>query len=189
MSFLTKVNIILIVKHHYGTFRSMRTERPSVGDWTVQVALPALAGVAIVCLLDITISQDLASIIITSLSIFAALLLNLLLLIYTVVRQRPTEPPDGVTELSDADRRRHRLRVRFLKEIYANISYGILLSVVIILVLVGLSVVNPDGASVAVAVRILSTVAWFGTIQFLAVLLMVLKRVYSLLHTEAQSQA
>lgn len=120
--------------------------------------------------LGITITDSAANILITSMSIFAGLLFNLLLLVYDVMSRGPRPLPP----VSEEERELAAIRRRFLSEIFSNISFAIFASVVVVLLLLGGVVVS------GTAVRWFSGVVYFCTAMFLMTLLMVLQRVQSL---------
>lgn len=161
-----KFSIGQIVGHHYKTFYNFRTKKVSILDYAVQVGAPLIAAIAINYILCLKINSSLVNIIITSLSIFAGLLLNLLVLIYGISQDH-----------KDADSHKKQL----FSELNTNVSYGILVSVVLILLLIVLSIIldiTGPATWLEIATGIIRTTVWFLLLQFIFTMLMILKRVY-----------
>ena len=112
------------------------------------------------------------AIVATSLSIFAALLFNLLLLIYDVTGR--SAGSIGGT---------NRLRQDVLSEVFSNISFAILVAMVAIISVLILLMV--DGSPPAE--RALSAITYYLVTLFLLTLLMLLKRVHTLLQHETKA--
>jgi hypothetical protein len=114
------------------------------------------------------ISQNLVNLLVTSYSVFAALLFNLLVLLYTVVeRYNRKVTQERIPEAAD-----------LLREVYANVSFGILLCIVAV---VGLIVSFIDVGTFRCVV---DGVNWFIGICFLLTLFMILRRIHALLSLE-----
>jgi len=107
------------------------------------------------------------SILITSLSIFAALLFNLLLLTHSIVAQGEGEG--------------NKRRLELLEEIYSHISYTILVSVVTIAILISFSAI-PYKCGIPGA--IFSLLVYFLVLNFLSTLMLILNRVHIMLNSE-----
>lgn len=117
--------------------------------------------------------QDINTII-TIFSIFAGLLFNLLILILDMVRKTKEMAKD------ENDANRYNIRKVLLKETYANISFCIVLS----LVLLCLSFIFVVGVSNLLIKFSISVLVYYFIITFILTLFMVLKRIYSLLSHE-----
>ena len=186
-----KINVIKIVKDHISTFKDYRTNKYKIGDFILFFGIPLLIA-GIFSYFNISLTHNLISLLITSLSIFAALLFNLLLLIYDVVQKTKNESA---------------LKIRFLKEVYSNISFCILIAIlaVIILILIScydelyvrndnmyyychvlLSIFNGinDINNTLFIYRIFNFIAYYLIILFLLTLFMILKRIHILLYKE-----
>jgi hypothetical protein len=114
----------------------------------------------------IRLSSESVVLLITALSIFAALLLNLLLMVHGLVRRYRD---DG----------RFQEARRLLRELYANLAYGVLVCIVGIVPLVAFGF----GFGCTVNTIICGAV-FFLVCNFLLTLLMILKRVHVLLSNE-----
>jgi hypothetical protein len=99
---------------HLQTFKGYQNRRFIVWDLLFFFALPCL-GAVVLLYFKIVLTSDLATLLVTSLSIFAALLFNLLLLTFDLTQKAP--------DRTVATRR------DLLKAIYSNISYSILVAI------------------------------------------------------------
>ncbi|AWI08268.1 hypothetical protein CKA38_02420 [Ereboglobus luteus] len=122
-------------------------------------ALPIIISIGVVFLLNKNISSDTINLLITIFSIFVGLLLNLLVLI---VGFRNTIMQNAI---------KHKV----LDETFYNISYAILISVILIVLLFTAIV------SSGIPMQIISTTSFFIIGNFILTLLMILKRVHMLL--------
>ncbi len=170
---LDKINISGIIRDHLGTLRDYPQDKRSSVDFIVFFGTPAIMTGLLLKFYG-GLEKDLITIVSTSLSIFAALLFNLLLLAYDLSRRTigPNENPDG-------------LRQRLIKEVISNISFAILVALVAIASV--LAVVVMDCSEVATFA--LSGVVFFLVSLFFLTLLMLLKRVHVLLKGEVEKGA
>ena len=162
-----KINISRIVRDHVSTLRDYHTKRYRPSDFFLFFGFPAVVA-AIVLYFCGVLGSSLITIVATSLSIFAALLFNLLLLTYDAIRKT------NDTGSSDT------LRRDFLRELFSNISFAIFVAIIaIVLVLV---LVLLDKATVAQ--NVFSFFIYYLVSVFVLTLLMVLKRMHVLLAKE-----
>lgn len=160
----SKINIIDIVLDHINTLRNSRTNKIYFPDLFLFFILPLfLSGVLIYK--DLVVNTQLATALLAAFSVFAALLLNLLLLVFDIA--------DKVNKKDEG----HKIFYNILKEIYINISFCILLSVIIIVVLFSFFA----GFKSVIYLRILSFITYSISINFILSLVMILKRIYRLL--------
>jgi hypothetical protein len=161
----SKINISQIAMDHLATLRNERTGRISALDLAIFVLMPFLLALAYY-FLGWSLSKDATNLIITGMSIFAGLMINVLVLIYTVALNTKTESETAEEAV---------LERRFLRQIFANISFSISTSVLIVIIL-GLSFFVGSKSQSAV-----SAIAFFLLGNFLLTLLMTLKRLHILL--------
>jgi len=168
----SKVNIVKIVKHHISTLKNYRTNKYSVGDFILFFGIPLFIAVIFVYF-NISLTHNLTSLLITSLSIFAALLFNLLLLIYDIVQKT---------------KNRNTLKIRFLKEVYSNISFCILIAILAVVILIFISIFNNrnDLFIYRIFNLIFNFMAYYLITLFLLTLFMILKRIHVLLYKEVE---
>lgn len=164
---LAKINFLQIIRDHLLTLRQYQgDEKLSRGDIFLFFALPGFLAIGFYWGLGLSLDSDLVSILITSLSIFAALLFNLLILVYDIITRRKNSPQQPSKRV-----------MQFLREIYANVSYSILVSVLAVVVLLGgLFKSLPDWV-----ISCINILSYYLVTHFVLTLLMILKRVHVLL--------
>jgi FtsH-binding integral membrane protein len=158
---LNKINCSKILSDHIKTLKYADDNKYSIPDIILFYFAPiAVAGYLYYEGIRLTIEQ--VNILITVFAIFTGLLLNLLLIVYDIVSKNNTTPT----------------KTKFLHEIYSNISYTILLSIITIIVLIAISFISK--------ITILSALVIALVIHFLLTILMILKRVHILLSKETE---
>jgi hypothetical protein len=162
------INIWLIVQDHVKTWRNFATGRISIGDVLIFVVAPILAAPFLVFVLQFRLDGPAINVLITSMSVFSALLFNLLLLIYDILRKESGE------------QQKSAIRRQFLSYIYSNISFGILTAVVSIAMLLLLFI----KVDLLIFTNAINVVVDFLVINFILTMLMILKRVHILLRKE-----
>lgn len=179
---IEKINIFRIVKDHINTLKDYETGTYYAWDFVIFFIIPLIISIILISY-HVTIDRDMANALITSLSIFAALLFNLLLLIYDITRK-------------DAKRdvvKNTKVKTDLLKQIFCNISFSILVSVfaisILLLIFLNMSVnicILERNISITDTQinRILSIAVYYLISSFILTLFMVLKRVHVLLKDE-----
>ena len=166
---MSKINIMAIVSSHVGTLRNYRTGKISASDFFVFAIVPlAVAGVT--GWYGISFTTDVLNGLLQAFSIFAGLLLNLLVLVCGF---------SGTSKFSGTDQASAERRV-FLSEVNDNLSFSIVVSLAVVVLCVavlGLEARKPDWARHPLITSIV--VALVG--NFVLTLLLVLKRVHALL--------
>src|ERR1041384_1956640 len=114
---ISKINVLDIIRDHLQTLVHEHNGQRSMGDYFLFFGLPTIVA-GLLLGFKVVFGSNIGGILITAFSIFAALLFNLLLLVYDIVKK--TE------EL---------LKRRFLKDIYSNISYAVFISIALIILL------------------------------------------------------
>ena len=166
---LDKVNVTRILVDHLSTLKHHSTKRYRPADFILFFGVPGIVTGVLVYFYG-NLQPTVVSIVATSLTIFAALLFNLLLMVY-----------DAMGKSDDSNRDSFELRQSFLKEVFSNISFAILVALVSIIMVLTFVLV----ACSNLAERILSGVIYFLVTLFLLTLLMLLKRVHILIFHEA----
>lgn len=162
---ISKINVWKIIVDHISTLNDHKTKKILRSDILLFFVYPIVAAGLILWLCD-SMRPSLVSVLSTSLSIFAALLFNLLLLVYSAIRKD--------------EQLNSKSRKEFLKEIYVNISFCILISVIsIVLILVYSQIPNNQ-----IAQYTFSFLIYYFVIVFVLTLLMVLKRIHVLFSKE-----
>ena len=168
---LDKVNITKIVRDHLGTLKDNSTRKFRTLDFLLFFLVPLFVAVGFVLLLG-ALPTNLIGVIATSLSIFTALLLNLLLLAYNITRSSESPSDEGIGEM----------REKLFHEIFSNIAFAVLVALVTVGCVLIFGVVSDCASQLTTAV--LSGVIYYLGTLFLLTLLMLLKRVYALLSNE-----
>ena len=182
---IAKINCASILKAHFATLK-----RPGDGrrlcwaDIFLFYGVPALIGTLVVWALDRSIGREASNFLATVFSIFIGLLLNLLVIIFDQVRTTGEQlallaTSNAEDRTKDDDRKNLTLRLEILNETFSNLSYSILISVVLLMLLFAERLFS---GLIAV---ILSFAICFIIGNFLLTVLMVLKRVHALLTNEA----
>lgn len=162
---ISKINPVKILRDHFATFQDYGTKKISKTDVFIFVIIPLILSIGFVYFFA-DISGNLANILFTIFSIFVGLLLNLLLLIY------------DLTKKFDISEKNLKLKSKFLQEIFANISYSIFISIIIIFFLL-VSLIK-----VGYVPHIASLLVYFAVTNFFLTILMILKRIHILLFKE-----
>lgn len=161
----SKINISQIVIDHLSTLRNENTGKISAVDIMIFLLVPLILAV-ISYLVGWSLSKDATNLVVTAMSIFAGLMINVLVLIYTVALN--TKPTDETVEEAILEK-------RFLRQIFANISFSICTSVLIVVVL------SCSYFLEAKAQLLVTSIAFLLLGNFLLTLLMTLKRLHILL--------
>lgn len=176
----TKISVVGIIKDHISTLKNGRTNKLHYPDVILFFIIPAVIS-GLTTYLEIPLNDGLANALITSFSIFSALLFNLLLLVYDISGKNLDQ-----TKYTDpVDIKRIVQKRELLREIYVNVSFSILVSIMTVVIL--LSYFLKPGNCRLWAINIcsfqwlLAFVIYYLAIQFILTLLMVLKRIYKLL--------
>lgn len=158
---LEKIDPLCIISDHLKTLYDFSTKKPSHKDKFVFFIIPIFISLFIIYFSK-GISPDIANILVTSFSIFCGLLLNLLMIIFDNIKKSADETLNA-----------------FLGEIFSNISFAILNSIVVIAMVLLLIFVNIEVAKPSISALVI-----YFVITFLLTLLMILKRVHILFSTE-----
>lgn len=177
---LTKISIFSIIKDHIATLKSSKTGKIYYPDIILFFIIPAITS-GVMIYLGVFLNDGLVNALITSFSIFSALLFNLLLLVYDISGKNTdqNQTTDHVEIKKNIQRR------ELLREIYVNVSFSILTSTITVVILLtyflkpiscNLWVINLCSLQ-----WLLASVCYYFSVQFLLTLFMVLKRIYRLL--------
>lgn len=166
----SKINIFGIIYDHFCTLKNYRNGKIYAPDLVLFFLIPLIIS-GFLSHRGFIISANLANVLLTCFSIFAALLFNLLLLIFDIA--------DKVKNNNSKSYSLEQSKVFYdlLKEIYINVSFCILISVLSIVLLLGFFI-DLDSC---IFLLILSSVVYFFVFVFILTLFMILKRVYALL--------
>ena len=172
---IEKIDIGKILKNHIMTLRKVNSTKISFQDIMLFYALPILFSLLIIYYYNFTLTKNATNILITSMSIFIALLLNLLLLLFDIIRK------NRLANDSTTNDPKYIIYYKLLYEIYINISYCIciaLFSIILLLIFPILSRTNK------LIIYIISFLIYFLTSNFLLTMFMILKRMFILISKE-----
>lgn len=176
----TKISVIGIIKDHISTLKSSRTNKIYYPDIILFFLVPAAIS-SVMAYLGIPLNDGLVNALITSFSIFSALLFNLLLLVYDISGKNSdqTKPTDPLEIKRIAQK--HEL----LREIYVNVSFSILVSTIAVVILLSYFL-KPSNCrfwlfNICSLQWLLAFAVYYLAVQFILTLFMVLKRIYKLL--------
>jgi len=191
-----KINLIKIIIEHIATLKRFDNNKYSKPDVFLFIVLPLIAALILI-IFNIKLTTNLITVFITAFSIFAALLFNLLFLIYDLVTKNNSDKDKCCKEETGQPRENKlTLKERLLKETYVNISYSITIAIFLLILLITLYVIietidplnleiNPISRSIESiinsAIPVLSFCIYYLLLQFILTLFMILKRIYILL--------
>lgn len=163
-----KINVTGIFKKHFDTFKSYKTGKRHLPDIMLFLISPLVISLLLIFFHHL-LTKELANIMATSFSVFAGLLLNLLLLLFDLVDKEENKKNAKITKL--------------LEELYSNISFCILISVIIVFLLFALFL---DITSIWY-IRALSFFVYYFLFMFMLTLIMVIKRIDKMLSIKFKS--
>lgn len=180
---LDKINIYQIIKDHIGTLKNYESKKYSIEDFIIFFLFPFIISATLIYIQS-KLTEGFKNILIVSLSIFAALLFNLLILIYDIIKRgQPNNKEEKHNETQ-------KLKIVFLKQIYTNISFCIFISILTIILLVfssiNITISHIFSLSIIEIGKVLAFFIYAFTLLFILTLFMVLKRVHVLLSKEFQ---
>ena len=112
---LTKINIGRIVINHLQTLRNDNTNKIGVDDILTFLILPII-GASALSYFHVKLNDSATNIIISTLSILVGLLFNVIVIIFDIIKRDNTK----------------KVKNKLLNELLTNISYSIVLSILII---------------------------------------------------------
>lgn len=172
--FNSKINVLSIISTHIKTYRNYVTKRISMWDIISFILAPIGVSYILAIVYDCKISADATyvNVILTVLSIFAALLFNFLMMI---IQLKETKKVFSVHEKDLTQRQKDYIHT--VKETYYNVSFEILVSIVTIIIILISIIVDPSSS---IALNIINVILWFLIIMFFMNLCMILKRIFIL---------
>lgn len=177
---LSKINVTNIVRDHWSTLRHSATHRLRPADLVLFYGGPLIPAVLWFGFKVDPKEEPFWTVTLTSLSIFAGLLLNLLVLLYGLIhraegdREKTTGNGDPL-----AESKVRKARDSLLREVYYNVSYEVLVAVIAILFMAFSMIGNDTGVGQWLAAILVYLLA-----HFVLTIFMVMKRVHSLLSHE-----
>lgn len=161
MTIFKKINCKKIIQRHFKTLVNNNTGKSNLDDWITFFVLPLLAAVGIV-IYNKSASANTINLIITALSIFVGLLINVLVLIFSLIQKETTRT----------------LKIEILEETISNISYTIVVSVIAIAFCFFTFIDNN------IVQEIVTGIVYFLVGHFFVTLMMIVKRMFLLFVNE-----
>lgn len=166
---MSKIDVLPIVARHFETLRDHATGKRSKADIFIFSVVPLIASGAALYY-RITLTPDTLNAVLASFSIFAGLLLNLLLLVYT-----------RAGEDIKADVFAVNIK-RFVRQLSDNIEFAVLVAVFVVICSLVATATLKRGPNVTPHAGLpITVILVYLTTNFLLTLLMVLKRIHSML--------
>lgn len=176
----TKISVAGIVKDHISTLKSNQTNQIYYPDIFLFFLLPAILS-SLMVYSGVPLNDGLVNALITSFSIFSALLFNLLLLVYDIAGKSS----DEIKVTDPLEIKKVAQRRELLREIYVNVSFSILISTISVVVLLTYFLKTTNcfvwKINLCSFQWLLTAIVYYFSIQFLLTMFMVLKRIYKLL--------
>jgi hypothetical protein len=174
---MIKISPRAIIADHVQSLRNVGCDRLSFEDIFFFYVLPVILAV-ITWVVGSTFDDAAFSVSISVFAIFSALLLSVQVAIYGVFRSERRSTGDGILDAEQV-KRRHATRL-LIRELNANVSYLIFLSIISVTVFLALYVVEfPCEVEAAALVGLYS--------HFLFTVIMVIKRSHSLFDAEYEN--
>ena len=167
----TKFSFYRIIKDHIGTLYNYDNHAKKIDLLSIfiDLILPLIIAALFIYFKIIIIAREF-TVILTAFSVFAALLLNLMILIYSIMNK----------EKDKEEKKQNNLKLELLKETYENIQFTVLSSVIIILFILIMLFV-PFNIYLAFA---LSFIIYYFIFTFIFTLFMILKRTHAIMSNE-----
>ncbi len=171
----SRINIFKIIIDHFNTLKVYKSESKymSLSDFILFIIFPLIIA-SFLSFKGFTFESQLSNLI-AGISIFGGFLFNLLAIIYSQLEN--IENNNNKIE----DKNLLKLKEQFVNEIHVNISFCIVLSIIIVLTLLLTTIDFSDFIFSSIIKKIIVGLNYFLLIIFLFSLLMVINRVYILL--------
>ncbi len=169
---MDKINVLPVISKHLETLSNYGEDKRSWSDYCLFLIIPILCGVALAWS-GFGFRTDAVNGFLNAFSIFTGLLLNVLILVFTLT---------GSTSPLNID---VRLRRELLRQVFANICFTILISIVVVcaaIIALAYMKSEPGARTGPVATAVLASF----TLNFVLTLLMIIKRMFVLLEKELE---
>jgi hypothetical protein len=176
----TKIDVLRIFRQHIATLRRQGEDHADTTDLLTFFGVPLLAGILFYALAEKIkpeAANQIDSVLVAAFAVFAALLLNAQVLIIGLMREKRTsleEKGSSVLSLEDTAllNRTARIVSSSTSELFANISYAILIALLIVFLTLMIIFVGMEQSI------LLKSVQFFAVIHFTLTGLMILKRLH-----------
>jgi len=163
-----KMNISRIIFDHISTLKDYGSGKYKLGDIIIYIGLPIIVSILLIYF-NFILNSNMVGILITAMAIFAGLFFNLLVLVYdvTLKSNKTKEDPNGI-------------KSSLLRETYANISFSIFISLIMLILLISFYLFDENRGYV----MCISFLVYLLFSVFILTTFMVLKRIHILLSKE-----
>jgi hypothetical protein len=168
----SKINITCVLVDHCRTLRDFRTGKISGSDILVFAGIPLVVTAAFLYF-RVYLTAGAVTTLLACFSILTGLLFSILLLILDLVQKEPEKKDEHA-----ADKATRKIRSQLLRDTFSNISFCVLLAIILALISVG-GIFDNHWVCI-----VISAIIYFGSANFVLTLLMVLKRIHVLLANE-----
>ena len=158
---LTKINITKIIINHFATLQNANSKKACFDDYLTFLLIPLLF-TSILFYFKVYVTETAINVIISTLSILVGLLFNVVVLIFDIIKR------DSANKIKNV----------VLKQILSNIAFTILLSIISILFTLLTLIEN------SISKIIFNSILFFLLFNFVITVLMILKRMFHLFHSE-----
>lgn len=165
----SKFSVNKIVTDHIKTLYINGTNKSDKVAIFINFILPFIIAILFTYFGIIIVSKEF-TVILTAFSVFAALLLNLMILVFSIVNR----------EKEKSDDKKDMEKIKLLKETYENIQFTVLVSVIIIVIILFMLFI-PFNINFEL---VLSFVIYYLVFTFIVTLFMVLKRTHAIMSNE-----
>ncbi|MCW8093205.1 hypothetical protein [Alteromonas sp. ASW11-130] len=181
----SKVNVNEIIRGHYNTLKNASTGKLSLSDWITFVILPLVVAILTV-IFGFKQTNEISSLLVNFGAIFTALLLSVLVLVY----DQGIKISDKIELKENGNNALLKRKRCLLDELYYNICYSIVISVSLVFFCLIESVARGWSYSFAHGeismniqpdVYFLSPFIVFLTLNLMVTILMIVKRMHTLL--------
>jgi len=172
---LSRINVIKIVSDHFKTFKSLNQKTSGMHwkDFVLFIIVPISIGSYCTCK-NFSLQNQITNLIAAS-AIIGGFLFNLLAIIYAQI--------DKIRE--EANVEENHLKKIFVKEIHINISFGIVLSIVLVVALIFYSIDFKGNDFYNWLNKVLLLINYSLMTEFILTILLVVNRVYILLKKDS----
>ena len=165
-----KINILKIISGHLNTLKDATTNKISIQDYGTFFIVPLLFSI-LFYFLSYQLSDHITTLLVTFGAIFTPLLLSVLVLVY--------EQSEKLNNKKSEDfEYRLNIKKQLLKELFSNICYAILVSMALVFMCFIDTIIGNLKLNI---IPIISPIVVFLTLNLFLTILMVVKRLYSLL--------
>lgn len=177
----TKINVSDIFRGHFDTLKNADTNKTSIIDIITFIIFPFFISIVFVWL-NHPFSNELISLLVNFGSIFTALLLSVLVLVYE--QENKLDERNKFEPQSNYDKKKS-----LLSELYYNICYSMVISLILVLMCLIETIIKSKCFTILtikldLSLYLLSPFIMFLSLHLILTIIMIIKRMHTLLTTE-----